>query len=188
MFEDETLAGNSGTATTTEAQDTVENTPETGNPTPEITFTQSQVNNLMRKRVERSHNSFFNRYGVKNLEELDDLVSKSMSWDEAEAKNNEWSQKYNDLETSHKDLTKKYAYKVGNIDEKKIADIETYFKGKGIDIDENTLMEELKTHPEWVAKVATIKQLGAETATPPENDGRAEAEKIFGVRLNRRSY
>lgn len=187
MFTENELAGNSGTATTTETQETVQTTPETGTPTPEITFTQSQVNNLMRKRVERSHNSFFNRYGVKNLEELDDLVSKAMSWDEAEAKNNEWSQKYADLETSHKDLTKKYAYKVGNIDEKKIADIETYFKGKGIDIDEKTLMEELKTHPEWAAKVATITQLGAETATPPETDGRAEAERIFGVKLGRRS-
>lgn len=188
MLEEQTLAGTSGTATTTEGQETVTNTPETGNPTPEVTFTQSQVNNLMRKRVERSHNSFFNRYGVKNLEELDDLVSKAMSWDEAEAKSNDWSQKYTDLETSHKDLTKKYAYKVGNIDENKIADIETYFKGKGIDIDETTLMNEIKTHPEWVAKVATIQQLGAETTTPSDIDGRAEAERLFGVKLNRRSY
>lgn len=187
-MENEELTGNVGTVTETGVtQEPAQETEPVNNSSPERMFTKSEINDMMRKRVERSHNAFFNRYNVKNLQELDELISKAMSWDEAEAKNDEWSKKYSDLELSHKDLTKRYAYKVGNIDEKKISDIETYFKGKGIDIDETTLLEELKTHPDWVNKVATITQLGAETSTPTEQDARSEAERIFGVKLNRRS-
>lgn len=181
-MENEIIAGNTDTAVQTEP--TVQSEPMVDNPKPvEETFTKSQINDMMRKRVERSHNAFFKRYGVNNLEELDSLMAKAMSWDEAEAKSSEWSQKYSDLENSHKDLTKRYAYKVGNINEKKISDIETYFKGKGIDINEETLMAELKTHPDWVNKVSTIQALGAESSVPNEEDARQEAARIFGVSL-----
>ena len=151
---------------------------------PEKTFTKQQVNDLMRKRIDKSHKAFFTRYGVNDLEGLDALFSKSSSYDELEAKNKESEQKYSDLETQHKDLVKRYAYKVGNIDEKKIADIETYFKGKGIDINEESLMKELVTHPDWVNKVSTIQKLGAEAAVQTEKDEKAEAERIFGVKLS----
>ena len=152
---------------------------------PERTFTKSQVNDLMKKRVERSHNAFFNRYGVKDLTELDNLIGQSRSYGPLKERFDELDKNHNELNNSYKDLTKRYAYKVSNIDESKIADIETYFKGKGIDIDENTLVKELKTHPDWVAKVATIKQLGAEVQTQDENDMKAEAARIFGVNFHR---
>lgn len=41
----------------------------------EKVFTKDQVSNLMKRRVERSHQAFFDRYGVKNLQELDDLFA-----------------------------------------------------------------------------------------------------------------
>ena len=150
---------------------------------PEKTFTKSQVNEMMKNRVQRSHNSFFKRYGVKSLDELDMLFGKSAGYDAAVANNSELNQKYADLENQHKDLTKRYGYKVCNIDDNKIQDIETYFKGKGIDINEESLIEELKTHPDWVNKVSTIQQLGAEATVPTEADQRAEAARIFGVKL-----
>ena len=45
-------------------------TDQTGANQPEM-FTKERVNELMRRRVERSHQSFFNRYGVKDLKELE---------------------------------------------------------------------------------------------------------------------
>lgn len=150
---------------------------------PEQTFTKSQLNDIMRKRVERSHNAFFKRYGVNNLTELDNLFGKAAGYDAALSNNSELSQRYGDLENQYKDLTKRYGFKSCNIDEKKIQDIETYFKGKGIDISEESLIEELKTHPDWVNKVSTIQQLGAEVSVQSDADQRAEAARIFGVKL-----
>ena len=178
----EEIAGNSGTATTTEPQESVQTQPEPQKPAEQM-FTKSEVNDMMRKRVERSHNSFFTRYGVKDLAELDDLISKASSYDEWESRYNELKPQFDDLTNQHHDLTKKYGYKACNIDDKKIQDIETYFKGKGLDINEETLMAELKTHPDWVNKVATIQKIGAEVSMPTEADARAEASRIFGVKL-----
>lgn len=189
-MENENLAGINGTATVSDGGTDSTMTTTGGEPEqktqqvkskPEQTFTKDQVNEMMKRRVERSHRAFFTRYGVKDLAGLDNLFGSAVNYDKTKSERDELSQKYSDLETQHKDLNKRYAYKVGNIDEKKIADIETYFKGKGIDIDETTLMNELKTHPDWVNKVNTIQQLGAEVAMQDENDARAEAYRIFGV-------
>lgn len=180
---EENIVGNEGTTTQTAEVEAVQTTTPVEESKPEPTFTQSQLNDIMRKRVERSHNAFFKRYGVKDLTELDNLFGKTVDLDAEITKNKELTDKYGDLETQFKDLTKKYGYKACNIDEKKIQDIETYFKGKGIDISEETLIAELKTHPDWVNKVATIQKLGAEVSAPSEADQRAEAARIFGVKL-----
>lgn len=170
---DETLdAGITDTAVGTETE-TVNSEPQVQ---VEQTFTKDQVKEMMRKRVQRSHNSFFNRYGVKDLNEMDNLFGQAKGYAAKE-------QELNELNSKYGDLTKRYGYKSCNIDESKIQDIETYFKGKGIEINEDTLREELKTHPDWVHKVATIEKLGAEVATQSEDDGKAEAERIFGVKL-----
>ena len=170
---------------------------QTGNvQTPEKMFTQSELNELMRKRVERSHNAFFKRYGVADLEELDNLVAQAQGYeatkqlyDEAQAQyateKQEAEARYADLETQHKDLTKRYAYKVGNVNPEKFTDIETYFKGKGIDIDETTLSEELKTHPDWITKRGTISNLGSEAAQNQNVDEAVLASEIFGVDLTK---
>ena len=181
MFENEipgtTDTGVQPEATAGQPEATVtESVNQPGESIPEQTFTKSQVNDLMKKRVQRSHNAFFTRYGVKDLNELDNLFSQAALYKDVESK-------YNELLGQHQDLTKRYGYKACNIDEQKINDIETYFKGKGIDISEETLREELKTHPDWVHKIATIQQLGAEVTMPTEADQRAEASKIFGVKL-----
>lgn len=150
---------------------------------PERTFTKEQVNNLMQKRVERSHQAFFNRYGVKDLTELDALLGKSKSYDQLKQEHDELNTKYGDLDNQFKDLTKRYAYKVGNINNDKINDIETYFKGKQLDINEQNLMKELKTHPDWVNQVQTIEHVGVEGTPAPTVDEAVTASAIFGVDL-----
>lgn len=40
----------------------------------EVLYTKDQVREIMKRRVERTHNAFFSRYGVKDLNELDQIV------------------------------------------------------------------------------------------------------------------
>lgn len=152
-------------------------------PQEEPKFTKSQVNELMKKRVARSHNAFFTRYGVKDLAELDNLVGKSRSHDTMKQLYDELELKHSDIETKYKDISKRYAFKMGNIDESRVADIEAYFKGKGIDIDEEHLMQELQMHPEWVAKVNTITTMGQNPAPMSGPSEKEVASQIFGVQI-----
>ena len=79
-------------------------------------------------------------------------------------------------------MTKKLAYQIHNINPEKYNDIETYFKGKGLSIDENSLAEELKSHVDWKNKVTGIVPIGSENGTQvTPDDEKAMAEKIFGV-------
>jgi len=160
-----------------------------GNPA-EKTYTKEQVNALMQRRIARSHKSFFDRYGVKDLKELDTLMGYKESYDALNVEHEKLKQERDnlvterdDLATQYKDLTKKYAYKVGNINSDKINDIETYFKGKNLDINEENLMNELKTHPDWVNQVSTIENIGVESTPTPQVDEALEASNIFGVDL-----
>jgi len=184
-MEENLTPGNEGTGTQTEAGNSIPAS-EQGQKPVERTFTKDEVNELMKKRVERSHNSFFTRYGVKDLNELDNLVGQSRSYGPLKERFDELEKNHNELTLTHKDLAKKYAYKTGNIDEGRIADIETYFKGKGIEIDESTLAEELKTHPEWAKKAAIVRSIGAEATPSPSVDERELASKYFGVNLKKR--
>ena len=154
-----------------------------GQNTEERMFTQTQVNEMMRKRVERSHNSFFQRYGVKDLDELDERFKLIGSYESMKAAYDELTGKYGDLDTQHQALTKQYAYKVGNINPEKYSDIETYFKGKNIAINEESLMKELKLHPEWAMKPNTVVNLGSENMPVTNQDEMALASQIFGVDL-----
>jgi membrane-associated HD superfamily phosphohydrolase len=162
----------------------------TGNSSP-ATFTKERVNELMQKRIERSHQAFFKRYGVSNLEELDALFGKSKIVDELKQQLEESSKskeelqtKFDELTNQNKDLTKKYAFTSRNIRPEKYSDIETYFKGKGLDINETTLNEELKTHEDWCNKVGNVVPLGNENpGQTSELSERERASALLGVQL-----
>lgn len=165
--------------------------PPTGRQTGKIppeTFTKERVNELMQRRVERSHQAFFNRYGVKDLNGLDELFAKAKSIDGLNSKIEELTKsgadlqsKFDELTTQNKDLAKKYAFSSRNVRPEKYADIETYFKGKGLDINEATLNEELKTHPDWFNKAGTVTTLDNEPHAMPQPDEAQLAGKLLGV-------
>ena len=153
-------------------------------------FTKDRVNELMQKRIERSHQAFFNRYGVKDLNGLDDLFSKANSVEGLNQKieeltrgNSDLQSKYDELTNQHKELTKKYAFTSRNIRPEMYSDIETYFKGKGLDVNEETLNEELKTHLDWYNKPGNVVSLGAETNSATEASEKELAGKLLGVEL-----
>lgn len=154
------------------------------------TFTKERVNQLMQKRVERSHQAFFNRYGVKDLKGLDDLFGRASSVDGLNQKieeltkgNTELQGKYDELTNQHRDLTKRYAFTSRNIKPELYSDIETYFKGKNLDINEDTLNEELKTHLDWCNKSGTVVPLENEPHGAPDPSEKEVAGKLLGVTL-----
>lgn len=163
---------------------------QTGKSSPAM-FTKERVNELMQRRIERSHQSFFNRYGVKDLNELDDLFGKSnlveglnQKIEELTKGNQDLQTRFDELTNANRELTKKYAFTSRNIRPELYSDIETYFKGKNLDINEDTLNEELKTHLDWCNKAGAVVPLGNENPGPTnEASEREQASKLFGVQL-----
>ena len=120
---------------------------QTNNPQPKL-FTQDQVNELVRKRLDRN----YTRYGCKNSKELDELVGKAQSY-------NVMKDRYGDLQVQYANLQKDYSFLKNNINPDRVDDINAYFKGKGLDFSDDTLIQELASHPEW------LKQIAEETPT-----------------------
>lgn len=146
------------------------------------TFTQEQVNDIIRARLEKAQQRLFNRYGVTNRDELDSLIGKSQSYDVMK-------EKYADLETKNYELEKELAFFKNNINPERKDDIIAHFKGKGIDFNNDNLVNELSTHPEWLSPVkvedkpkTTIETLGSDSTTEmPKVSEKDEMAKIFGL-------
>ena len=146
------------------------------------TFTQEQVNDIIRTRLEKAQQRLFNRYGVTNRDELDSLIGKSQSYDVMK-------EKYADLEAKNYELEKELAFFKNNINLERQEDIMAYFKGKGIDFNNDNLINELSTHPEWLNPVkveakpkTTIETLGSDSTTEmPKVSEKDEMAKVFGL-------
>jgi hypothetical protein len=180
----------------TPTQETQEDTPteggqkpvEDGQPKPEPTdekpktFTQEQVNKIMRSRIERDRLSFLKRYGVEDRDGLDSLIGKAQAYDIMK-------ERYEARGTEIAELKEKLAFMTNNINPDREDDIRAYFKGKGLEFNEESLVNELETHPEWrnVVQVddkpkTTIEVLGVEhrDRNIPETDAE-KRRRIFGV-------
>lgn len=192
MENEENLQGITQENTTTEVEQqeqVVENNVQNENPVEpkkEVqskTFTQEQVNKIMRSRLDRDRLSFFNRYGVKDRDGLDGLIGKAQSYDVMK-------ERYNGLKNENAQLRERLAFVSNGINPDREDDIRAYFKGKGIEFSDEALIQELETHPEWRKVVdtgdstpkTTIKALGVEHRD--RNVQETEAEKrrrIFGI-------
>lgn len=188
MQNDEILNENAGqdvdTATTGDEQVVNEQeNPETKNDEATKTFTQEQVNDFIRDRLERDRQSFFNRYGVKDRTGLDDLVGKAQSYDVM-------NERYETMKGENSQLKEEMAFIKNNINPERYEDVKAYFKGKDLPFDTESLANELETHPEWlnVVKVddkpkTTVKIVGTDgDHIPPKKDEKAEAMKLFGLK------
>lgn len=118
-----------------------------GKPTPTPiekpkTFTQEQVNQIMRSRLERDRLSFLNRYGVKDRDGLDSLIGKAQSYDIMK-------ERYIASKTKISELEERLAFMSNGINPDREDDIRAYFKGKGLEFNEEALINALETHPEW---------------------------------------
>lgn len=142
-------------------------------------FTQEQVNDIVRDRLNR----VYNRYGVKDSKELDDLMGKAQSY-------NVFKERVNEYRKTIGDLSEKLAFIENNIEPTRYDDIRAYFKGKGIDFNDEALKTELATHPEWKkiveessAPITTIQRISPDrvSVTPSTNE-KDETAKMFGFK------
>lgn len=177
---------------TVESKDVVEQQPEEEVVEPkqpevkeqevEKTFTQKQVNDLIKARLERRANSLFKRYGVANSGELDELIGKSQSYDVMK-------ERYGALKDENSQLKERLAFLSNGINPEREDDVRAHFKGKGIDFNEESLKAELQTHPEWLKIVeddptpkTTITKLGFDHKDNKVPESEAEKmNRIFGV-------
>lgn len=139
-------------------------------------FTQEQVNDIVRNRLEKAKSTIYNRYGVKDKEELDALVGKAQSYDVM-------SEDYTKVTEELNAIKQENAFLKNNVEPSKIDDIKAYFKGKDLELNAETLKTELETHKEW-EKVnqasTTIKTLSSEEPHKTEVSEKEKVLKLFG--------
>lgn len=133
-------------------------------------FTQTQVNDTVSKRLNR----LYKRYGVENGKGLDDLIERTKDYDE--------------IKNQNLQLNREIAFLENNINPQRYDDIDTYFKGKGIDFTREALKQELETHPEWrnVATqekpITTIEKIIPDRGVKETVDEGKLASSLFGFK------
>jgi len=178
---DEMPDNNVSTAETTGT--TVESTTETpvAEPTaqPERTYTKAEVIDMMKRRVNRSHNAFFKRYGVEDLKGLDGLFENSKKF-------SSMNDEFGKIQLRNSELMRENAFLRNNINPDRYNDIIAYFKGNNVEFSEEELLKALPTHNEWLKQTApatTIRSLGSEAHTLPKVDESEAASRLLGVKL-----
>lgn len=136
------------------------------------TFTQEQVDEIVKKRL----NKLYSKYNVQDKKSLDDLVSKSQSYDIM-------TERIENIRNENASLKEQILFLKNNIDEKKYDDIKAYFKGKEIEFNEENLLNELANHKEWEKKAMTIETLGNTKQHDTPMDEKDMASKLFGIKI-----
>lgn len=146
------------------------------------TFTQEDVNRIIKERLERHGKSIYSKYGVEDEKGFDDIFARSEAYSEMkeryESMQSENESLRNELATYRENaLLNQYGISLERYD-----DVKTWFKGKGEKITEGMLKEALESHPEWKVeeKKTTIVPVGSTREEKP-NDSDAIAKKIFGL-------
>lgn len=142
-------------------------------------FTQEQVNDIVRRRLEREEKRLYDEYGVDNKASLEELIGKAQSFDATYSLLQE-------LQEEVKGLREEKWFKEEEVNQDKVNDIRAYFKGSNKELNQESLKEELKTHPEWLKKEEpkiTFTSVGSnkseETQKLTEEE---EAAKLFGLK------
>ena len=170
------------TATETTAEQTTEQAPEsapeqtTAAPT-ERTFTQDELNAIVKERLDRQTAKFLQRLELESMDGIDQLLEHAKGYSEAQ----ELMTRY---QLENEDLRQQIAFRDNDVNQAKVDDIRAYFKGKGLELNAESLKEQLETHPEWLIqkpKTTTIRQLSPEKNAPKSVDEWEIARKYFGL-------
>lgn len=177
MENEKEIAGNENQVETATTEENESNNNEIQQEEQEVnevkTFTQEQVNEFVRQRIERERNSIYKRYGVNDRNELDNLVGKSQAYDIIK-------ERFDELTNKNNELQKEFAYLKNGVDPNKKSDIEAYFKGKELEINDENMANEIGTHPEWKIK-KTIEKISADREVQKKEKSEKEiAKELFG--------
>lgn len=184
---DESLnqVGNENVVTT--ATPSVEGQTPALNEPKERMYSKAEVQELMKRRVSRSHNAFFKRYGATDLNGMDELFNQSKKFGNDYAKiqsdYGELNNRYNELSVKNSELQRELSFIKNNVNPEKYEDIIAYFKGTNAELNEENLINALKTHPEWLNKTTTIQKLGQEFSDVASPSERELASRYLGVKV-----
>ena len=180
------------------------------------TFTQDDVDKLVGetrvKTREKTFNYIYNRYGVKNEEELDSLVANAQRYDTLkEETDNEragWETERNERDGKLTSMSEEIALMKSGVDSNRYEDVKLILKGKGLEVTTENIEAELATHPEWISKeekeeeavaptpinpeepaptptvTTRIKALGNEPKPAPSMSEEEQAEKLFKMKFH----
>ena len=121
------------------------------------TFTQDDVDKLVGdtrvKTREKTFRYIYDRYGVKNEEELDDLVANAQRYDTQkemyEADKANWETERNENASKLGEMSETIALMQSGVDKDRYEDVKLILKGKGLEVNLENIEAELETHPEW---------------------------------------
>ena len=120
-------------------------------------FTQSQVNEMVgNTRTETREKTFryiYDRYGVKDEAELDELVGNAQALDsfkeKYETERAGWKQTSADRDKELMDVKEQVALLQSGINSDRFEDAKFILRGKGLEVNLDNIKAELATHPEW---------------------------------------
>ena len=165
---------NANTENITQSQQSDNNVSVETKPNKEVdrTFTQRDLDDIVSKRIRK----LYERYGVKNQDELDTLIGKAQQRDTFKDKND-------NLLKENKELNERLLFISNGVKKEKYDDIRAYFKGKELDFNKDTFLKELETHPEWLKNVKKVESIGNEkNSNSYEQDEREIAKKLFNLK------
>ena len=170
------------------------------------TFTQDDVDKLVGdtrvKTREKTFRYIYDRYGVKNEDELDSLVANAQRYDTQkemyDTEKANWESERSDKDKRLSEMSEQIALMQSQIDPERYEDAKLILKGKGLEVSLENIEAELATHPEWKKEepvapapapapempkpTMRIKALGNEQKPAPELSEEEEAQKIFKMK------
>ena len=170
------------------------------------TFTQDDVDKLVGdtrvKTREKTFRYIYDRYGVKNEDELDSLVANAQRYDTQkemyDTEKANWESERSDTDKRLSEMSEQIALMQSQIDPERYEDAKLILKGKGLEVSLENIEAELATHPEWKKEepvapapapapempkpTMRIKALGNEQKPAPELSEEEEAQKIFKMK------
>ncbi len=123
-------------------------------------FTQSQVNEMVGStRTETREKTFryiYDRYGVKDEAELDELVGNAQALDsfkeKYETEKADWKKTNSERDAELQSVKEQVALLQSGIDKNRFDDAKFILKGKGLEVSLENIENELSSHPEWKTK------------------------------------
>lgn len=138
------------------------------------TFTEQEMNEIVRNRLIRQKNRLHQQLGVENDEAITELIEKVKKADELKSI-------VDSLQSENTLYKEQLTFIENNIDTKRYDDVKAYFKGKELSLTPENLKAELITHPEWVAQ-KSVQTIGGQRQPAPVKDERKAAMELFGIR------
>ena len=116
--------------------------------------------------------AFLRRYEIEGEDALKDIIGKAQSY--AAMK-----ESYDKLEADLRQARSEIALRDANVLKERYDDVQTWFRGKGIDMDEKALAKAIESHPEWIAQHV---QIGGNPKTPEQKRNTdSEIAHMFGL-------